>query len=293
VREGPARPARRCPACGSAAVALLRAAEAIGRDLARARRGLDGFLHGDARAVFLCGPCGSAFREPLGAPADDCARYAAWRYRPDTLERLRRRGRAELDLAARPMRARGVAPGARLLEVGSYAGAFLEFARDHGARATGVDVNPDVVAHCDARGLDVRCEAFDADRLGDGQFDGVWILNCFEQLPDHDRALAGAARLLRPGGTLVIRTPNAAFVRALYGARECPALHAVASANALLGVPFAKCFSPAALTRAIEAHGLRVVRLEGRPYSAAAGAGGPVAAWLEATARLAAPRPAT
>ena len=290
VSDGPAAssPALRCAACGSAALALLCPPETIARDLACARRGLDGFLHDDARAVHRCRACGSAFRDPAGARADDALRYATWRYRPATLEQLRRRGRADLDRNVARMRARGVVRGARLLEIGSYAGAFLEFARHMGCRVTGIDVNADVAAHCDARGLDVRCEAFEAHRFGAGEFDGVWILNCFEQLPDHGRVLAGAARLLRPGGTLVIKTPNAGFLGLLYATDAGPRLRGMAGANALLGVPYAKCFSAGALRLAIEAHGMRVERVEGQAFSAAVAgerARGAAPPWLEVTAR--------
>jgi len=278
--------------CGSPSVALLCTSETIGRDLARARRGLDGFLHDDARAVHLCASCRSAFRDPAGR-SDDTARYASCRYRPDALDQLRRRGRAELDRDAGRLRTRGVVGGARLLEIGCYAGAFLEFAHARGCRVTGIDVNPDVAAHCDARGLDVRCEAFEPRRFEAGEFDGVWILNCFEQLPDQARVLAGAARVLRPGGRLVIRTPDAGFVRRLYGTRAGARLRAAARANALLGVPYATCFSAAALARAIEAQGLCVERVEGRAFSSAAAVHGGVRPWLEVTARREADRSAT
>ncbi len=288
ARETPS-PDRRCAVCGSRAVALLCTAETIGRDLGRARRGLDGFLHDDARAVYRCESCESTFRDPPASRADDLARYAGCRYRGDTLDELRRRGRAELDRDALRIRARGVVDGARLLEIGCYGGAFLEFAREAGCHATGIDVNPDVAAHCDACGFDIRCEAFDPRRFGPGEFDGVWILNCFEQLPDPARVLAGVARVLRPHGTLVIRTPNAAFLRVLYGRRAGALLRRAASANALLGMPHARCFSAGALTRAIQAQGLRVERVVGREFSslAAASAPGhrPVRPWLEVTAR--------
>jgi SAM-dependent methyltransferase len=279
--------------CGSQAVALLCTAETIGRDLGRARRGLDGFLHDDARAVYRCRSCESAFRDPVAARGDDLARYASCRYRRDALDQLRRRGRAELDRRAGPIHARGVVAGARLLEIGSYAGAFLELARDAGCRATGIDVNGDVAAHCAARGLDIRHEAFEPSRFEAGEFDGVWILNCFEQLPDHGRVLAGAARVLRPGGRLVIRTPDARFLRLLYGNRTGARLRRAATANALLGMPFAKCFSPAALIEAIEAHGLRVERVERQEFSSLGGAGRwGWRPWLEVTAsRSAGPSP--
>ncbi|HET6691880.1 MAG TPA: class I SAM-dependent methyltransferase, partial [Miltoncostaeaceae bacterium] len=261
---------RRCAVCRAPELTVLCTAEAIERDLARARRGLDGFLHDDARAVYWCSSCGSTCRDPLASRGDDIARYRRCRYRRDTLDELCRRGRAELDRKAGSLRGCGVIAGARLLEIGSYGGAFLEFAEAAGCRVTGIDVNPDVVARCRRRGHDVRGEAFEPDRFGVGEFDGVWILNCFEQLPDHARVLAGAARVLRPGGTLVIRTPNAEFVRLLYTSPAGAFLRSVASANALLGVPFAKCFSSAALIGAIEEHGLRVERVEGQEFASVA-----------------------
>ncbi len=95
----------------------------------------------------------------LRVHGDDKARYRRCRYRTDTLDELCRKGRAELDRKAGRLRARGVVAGARLLEIGSYGGAFLELAHQAGCRATGIDINPDVVAHCRARGFDVRCEA--------------------------------------------------------------------------------------------------------------------------------------
>jgi hypothetical protein len=66
----------------------------------------------------------------------------------------------------------------------------------------------------------------------------------------------------------------------------------MADANAVLGVPYAVCFSPGALRRAIEAHGMRVERVEGQAFSSAAAAGWPRGApppWLEVTARRAPP----
>ena len=201
---------------------------------------------------------------------DDMARYVRCRYRQGTLDELCRKGRAELDRNASRIRARGVVAGARLLEIGSYSGAFLEFAHEAGCRVTGIDINADVVAHCDARGFDIRGEAFEPHCFEVGEFDGVWILNCFEQLPDHVRVLAGAARVLRPNGTLVIRTPNAEFLRLLYATRGGALLRSVARANALLGMPFAKCFSAAALIRAIEEHGLTVEQVEGQEFSSVA-----------------------
>jgi SAM-dependent methyltransferase len=188
------------------------------------------------------------------------ARYGRCRYRQDTLDELCRKGRAELDRNASRIRARGVVAGARLLGIGSYGGAFLELAHEAGCRVTGIDINADVVAHCRALGSDVRCEAFEPRRFEVDEFDGVWILNCFEQLPDHARVLAGAARVLRPGRDAGDPNPECGVPAAPLWTRGGALLRSVARANALLGMPFAKCFSAAALIRAIEEHGLTVER---------------------------------
>jgi SAM-dependent methyltransferase len=44
------------------------------------------------------------------------------------------------------------------------------------------------------------------DRV-DGQFDLVWFHHSLEHVPDPTAALAAAARLLRPGGRVIVRTP--------------------------------------------------------------------------------------
>ena len=124
----------------------------------------------------------------------------------------------------------------------------------------GIDINADVVAHCRALGSDVRCEAFEPRRFEVDEFDGVWILNCFEQLPDHARVLAGAARVLRPGRDAGDPNPECGVPAAPLWTRGGALLRSVARANALLGMPFAKCFSATALIRAIEEHGLTVER---------------------------------
>ena len=255
-----------CTVCGSEDPELLRRSTDVADDLAAAERGLDEPLHDEPTAVFACDRCRSLFRDTRGHGADVEERYRRDESSEEALDQLRERGLADLRHDRRWFHAHGVALGSRVLEIGSYAGAFLEFAAEEGADAIGIDVNADAAEFCRERGLDVRTGSFSAERLGTA-FDSVWILNCFEQLPDPEVVLREVALVLRPGGTLVLRTPSAEFVRLAHESRLAPALRAIADANGLLGVPFERVFSAAALTRMLRRHGFDVSRIRGREFT--------------------------
>jgi SAM-dependent methyltransferase len=172
----------------------------------------------------------------------------------------------------------GCGPGARLVEVGSYVGAFLDFARRAGCDIVGVDPNEALAEWCRQRGHDVRTAVFSAELFPRETFDGAWILNCFEQLPDLDDAVQDAHRVLRPGAPLVIRTPNAAFVAAAHHSSST-VLRRVADANAVLGVPYRRCLTSAAIRLLLTRNGFRDVRVRGREFSSLGPRDGP-SSWV-------------
>lgn len=97
----------------------------------------------------------------------------------------------------------------RLLDVGTADGQFLELMRDRGWEVAGVEPGgsrPDG----DERGLDIRYGPFPAVSAGfeAGSFDVVTAWAVFEHLHDPAGAFAECARLLRPGGHLVLQVPN-------------------------------------------------------------------------------------
>lgn len=97
----------------------------------------------------------------------------------------------------------GVAPDARVLDVGCGIGhSFRELA----PRTTvGVDLDAGALAGQDREThvADMRALPF-----ADAAFDALVAIQSIEHVPDADRALAEFARVLRPGGTAVLVTPN-------------------------------------------------------------------------------------
>ncbi len=97
--------------------------------------------------------------------------------------------------------------GRRVLDVGCGAGEFL--ARDPQNRV-GVDIDPQLVDLCRARGLTAYCMSALALEFPDESFDAVRAAQLIEHFAPADAArfLAEAARVLRPGGHLFLTTPG-------------------------------------------------------------------------------------
>ena len=151
-----------------------------------------------------------------------------------------------------------VIPG-RLLDVGSGSGEFLSTMRKRGWAVMGVDVDPAAVrAARRAYGLEVHLGAV-ADLVAKGlQFDAITASHVIEHVRDPVGLLAQCRRLLRPGGRVVLRTPNArSHGLARYGAAwrglEPPRhLHlftaeALAACAARAGFAAADCFTSTAM----------------------------------------------
>lgn len=96
-----------------------------------------------------------------------------------------------------------------LLDVGCSVGATLLAARQRGWDAVGVDVSRNAVDVCRKNGL--KCHAVDGFDLPfpDQSFDVVSAWHVIEHVADVNVTLREWRRVLRPGGLLVIETPDA------------------------------------------------------------------------------------
>ena len=104
-------------------------------------------------------------------------------------------------------------PGLDVLDVGCGIGSPACFlAQQYGCRVTGISTSSTGVEHARRRAQDAGC----ADRvtftladgmrngLDAGSFDRAWILEASHLMPRKDALLAECARVLRPGGRLVL-----------------------------------------------------------------------------------------
>ena len=93
-----------------------------------------------------------------------------------------------------------------LLEIGAGTGQDAVFFAEDGLDVVAVDLSPEMVAHCRAKGL----EAYERDFLHLGfepaSFDGVYAMNCLLHVPNADlpEVLRAVRDVLKPGGLLFV-----------------------------------------------------------------------------------------
>jgi SAM-dependent methyltransferase len=101
-------------------------------------------------------------------------------------------------------------PVGRLLDVGCATGQLLYHMGKAGWEGVGVEINPDAAEIARDNGVDVRVGDLDSAALPPGEFDAVNLGDVLEHVRSPLDLLVSVRRLLRPGGVVVIRTPNAA-----------------------------------------------------------------------------------
>lgn len=143
-------------------------------------------------------------------------------------------------------------PRGTLLEIGPGFGTFAEVATASGkfGRVVAVEPTPEMAAACRARGVEViEARVEDADLSGIGPVDVVVSFEVIEHLFRPADLPRQAARLLKPGGLLVVSCPNGlGFDVAMLGARS----QAVDAEHVNL-------FNPESLAMLLDAAGFEVV----------------------------------
>jgi SAM-dependent methyltransferase len=97
----------------------------------------------------------------------------------------------------------------RLLDLGCGIGLFVAHARDQGWDAVGVE--PSAWAAAEGRrrfGIEIHNSALEEAPLAEGSFDVVHANHVLEHVADPVATLRTAARLLRPGGQVVMEVPQ-------------------------------------------------------------------------------------
>jgi 2-polyprenyl-3-methyl-5-hydroxy-6-metoxy-1,4-benzoquinol methylase len=151
-----------------------------------------------------------------------------------------------------------VSAGERVLDVGCGEGWFAGELVRAGASVVGVDVAEEPLRRARARdpGLDLRL--MDADGpwpFQDASFDAVWAGETIEHVADTTGWLSQARRVLRPGGRLLLSTPNHDRLYVLWLALSRRAFEARFDPRA----DHLRYYTRATLTRLLEGFGFRDV----------------------------------
>ncbi len=192
------------------------------------------------------------------------------------------------------------APGAgpRVLDIGCGDGSFLAQLcadlADPDASYVGVDYSGYQLAKAARLPFEFhRCDLGEGIPLPDGSVDLVHAAEVIEHLYDPDLLIEECARVLRPGGHLVITTPNlqAWFNRALFVLGIQPVFHETSTRTTAVGagalrrfkhdtrpVGHLRLFNRRALVDLVRREGLAVVSVRGARYHDVPRAAG----WLDA-----------
>ena len=99
-------------------------------------------------------------------------------------------------------------PQGRLLDIGCGSGDWLLSMRELGWDETGVDPDDNAARVGRERGLNVNCGALEQQNFPNDSFDAVTLNHVIEHVPDPIGTLMECIRILKPGGKLVVFTPN-------------------------------------------------------------------------------------
>lgn len=99
-------------------------------------------------------------------------------------------------------------PNASLLEVGCGGGRMLKIMKDLGWNVEGVDFDPSAVENAKSKGLCVNCGTLSSQGYPDNNFDVITMSHLIEHIHEPLKLLDECYRILKPGGKLVIVTPN-------------------------------------------------------------------------------------
>ena len=103
-----------------------------------------------------------------------------------------------------------VGPSTDALEIGTGTGALLHTLLQRGCRIQGVEMNDELVAQGERwfGALPVQKVSGVLLPFPDASFDVVVSFDVFEHIPDSDAHLREVRRVLRPGGSYLMQTPN-------------------------------------------------------------------------------------
>ncbi len=99
-------------------------------------------------------------------------------------------------------------PGARVLDIGTAGGAFLDAAKKFGYEAIGLEPSAFLVEQGKKRGLNIEQGTIDSHSLEPASFDMVCLWDVLEHVTNPKKSLLEIKPLLKPDGVLLINYPD-------------------------------------------------------------------------------------
>ncbi|HUY62281.1 MAG TPA: class I SAM-dependent methyltransferase [Candidatus Paceibacterota bacterium] len=108
----------------------------------------------------------------------------------------------------------------KLLDVGAANGYFVGVANARGWDAEGIEISSYAAEEGRRRGLAIQTGTLEDISFPDGTFDAVTMFDVLEHIPHPVSAVRAVTRMLRPGGALLINTPDTgSLVARMFGKR--------------------------------------------------------------------------
>jgi 2-polyprenyl-3-methyl-5-hydroxy-6-metoxy-1,4-benzoquinol methylase len=214
-----------------------------------------------------CPSCSLVFQHPLPTPEQSKQVYSDTYYvkRPDQDTCVGYKNYLEddkLSLARdifRTIENLGPGDSRRLLDVGCATGNLLQVAQEHGWDSYGIEISSWAVERARQKGLTVYEKPLQECNLESSSFDVVTLYDVVEHFPNPKNELKEIWRILKPGGWLIIETPNieSISVKFLYGP------------NSDLVQPHAHLvlFSKSTIRRILQTVGFRVTKMRTFPLT--------------------------
>jgi SAM-dependent methyltransferase len=205
--EGPREFSRpeACPACGGRSIRPHRKGTYSDR-LTRDEIKITDSRYGKTWDLSLCLDCGHLFADPCPTPEFIFSLYGEVE---DPLYEDEAAGRARNFLRILKRLETLVPERGRLFDVGAATGILLDLARSRGWQPDGIDPSAWAVGVAAARyGLSLRHGPFESAALPESAYAAVTMVDVIEHTPLPFEAVKKAHGILRPGGLLVIVTPD-------------------------------------------------------------------------------------
>lgn len=190
-----------CPTCGPGPVAALGTVHDINL-----------LVPGEFQLV-RCRRCRLLYLNPQPTPARLAAHYPRHYWVPPPPPAVT----PHLDAGARAALAHLVrhSPGGRVLDVGCGNGSVVALMRRNGLDALGLEPSAHAAALArECYGIEVQVGMLQDAAIAAGSLDAVTLLDVIEHLSDPLGDLRRAHALLKPGGRVYVKTPNAASLQA-------------------------------------------------------------------------------